>query len=70
MIQVAILTIEQFNQINGYKIGDDREFFPIKDANDNYFLTQNDVEFLTPYFDFVSTLSLSEYLPKPQIPLI
>lgn len=67
---VAILTIEQFNQINGFKIGNDREFFPIKDANDNYFLTQNDIDFLSNYFDFITTLSLSEYLPKPQTPLI
>ena len=67
---VAILTIEQFNQINGFKIGNDREFFPIKDANDNYFLTQNDIDFLSNYFDFITTLSLSEYLPKPQTPLL
>ena len=70
MTQVAIITIEQFNQINGFKIGNDREFFPIKDANDNYFLTQNDIDFLSNYFDFITTLSLSEYFPKPQTPLI
>jgi hypothetical protein len=64
MIQVAIITTEQFNLIDGFQIGDDRIFKPIKDANDNYFLAQNDIEFLTPYFDFVINLSLSVYEPK------
>jgi hypothetical protein len=70
MIQIAIITQEQFNLIDGFKIGEDRIFKPIKDANNHYFLAQNDIEFLTPYFNFVSTLSLSEYFPKPQTPLI
>jgi len=69
MIQVAIITQEQFNLIDGFKIGDDRVFKPIKDINDNYFLAENDIYFLSPYFDFVSTLELSEYQPKPQTPL-
>ena len=70
MIQVAIITQEQFDLIDGFKIGLDRVFKPIKDANDNYFLAQNDIGFLSPHFDFVSNLSLSEYFPKPQTPLL
>ncbi|CAB5216994.1 hypothetical protein UFOVP200_30 [uncultured Caudovirales phage] len=69
MIQVAIITTEQFNLIDGFQIEEYRIFKPIKDANDNYFLALNDIEFLTPYFDFISNLSLSEYLPKPQTQL-
>jgi hypothetical protein len=64
MIQVAILTNEQFELINSFQLGSDRQFFPIKDLNDNYFLTQNDIVLLRDYFDFVNTLELTEYQPK------
>ena len=64
MILVAILTHEQFELINSFQLGNDRQFFPIKDNNDNYFLTQNDIELLSDSFDFVNTLPLTEYQPK------
>ena len=70
MTEVAIITDEQFELLNGFEIGNNRVFYPVQDANDNYFLDVNDLELLSPYFDFVSTLELSQYYPKQQINII
>ena len=76
---IAILTIEQVEILSNFTYNNGVKFNPIQDLNDNCVISeieyyyclglwyldelQNDLEFIT-------TLSLSEYLPKPQTPLI
>lgn len=54
-------------------------FRPIQDANDSYFISENEYYFIVGlwYLDecpsellFVIDLTPSEYFPKPQIPLL
>ena len=54
-------------------------FRPIQDANDNYFISENEYYFIVGlwYLDlcpsellFVINLTPSEYFPKPQTPLL
>jgi len=53
-------------------------FIPIQNANDNYFISENEYFYILGlwYLDecpneliFITTLELSEYFPKPQTPL-
>ena len=62
------------NSNNGYI-----KFEPIQDINNNYLISENEYYYCLGlwYLDelqndlqFITTLSLSEYLPKPQTPLI
>jgi hypothetical protein len=55
------------------------KFEPIQDANDNYLISENEYYLIVGlwYLDecptelvFIKDLSLSEYFPKPQTPII
>jgi hypothetical protein len=65
MIQVGLLTIDQYNQIVGQMFVDDSYFNPIQDANDNWVISVEEIEFCTvEEFQWVKQLPLIEYKPK------
>jgi len=80
MIQVAIITIEQKDIL--VSLGELQDFgkiLPIKDANDNYFLSENEYYYflglwyldeLSLNLEFITTLEFSEYEPKQQTNII
>jgi hypothetical protein len=65
MIQVGLLTIDQYNQIVGQMFDLDSYFNPIQDANDNWIISIEEIEFCTvEQFQWVKQLPLIEYKPK------
>lgn len=74
MIQIAIITTSQRDiLINIGLIQDFGIFAPIQDANNNYFISENEYYYflglwyldeLQTELEFITTLSLSEYYPK------
>ena len=76
---IAILTQQQKNILVGKTYDGVCFFNPIQDINDNWVISEIEYYYCLGlwYLDelqndlqFITTLSLSEYLPKPQIPLI
>ena len=76
---IAILTQEQKDILVGKTYDGVCYFNPIQDLNDNWVISEIEYYYCLGlwYLDelqndlqFITTLSLSEYLPKPQIPLI
>jgi hypothetical protein len=76
---IAILTTEQKNILVGKTYDGVCFFNPILDINDNYVISEQEYYYCLGlwYLDelqidlqFITTLSLSEYQPKPQTPLI
>lgn len=61
-MMVVILTIEQKELINGFKI-DGNLVMPTTNENDNYFITQAQAEMIEPFFLWVKTLKPFEYVP-------
>ena len=59
---VAQLTNEQAESIKGVEYATDNYFYPIKDANDIYIISIEEVEQCD--IDWVKQLPLIEYLPK------
>ena len=75
---IAILTQEQKDILVGKTYDGVCYFNPIQDLNDNCLISEIEYYYCLGlwYLDelqndlqFITTLSLSEYLPKPQIPL-
>jgi hypothetical protein len=75
---IAILTIEQKDILVGQTYDGVCYFNPIKDLNDNWIISEQEYYYcfglwyldeLNSELVFITTLSLSEYFPKPQTPL-
>jgi hypothetical protein len=67
MILVGLLTLGQYDQILGQMFDEDSFFNPIQDANDNWIISEEEINFCTnPEFFWVKNLPLIEYLPKQQ----
>ena len=67
MIQVGLLTIDQYNQVVGQMFDVDSFFNPIQDANDDWIISEEEINFCTNReFLWVKNLPLIEYLPKQQ----
>ena len=67
MILVGLLTIDQYDQVVGQIFDEDSFFNPIQDANDDWIISEEEINFCTnPEFFWVKNLPLIEYLPKQQ----
>lgn len=67
MILVGLLTLDQYDQIVGQMFDEDSFFNPIQDANDDWIISEEEINFCTnPEFLWVKNLPLIEYLPKQQ----
>ena len=75
---IAILTQQQKDILSGQTYDGVCYFNPIKDLNDNWIISEIEYYYCLGlwYLDelqndlqFITTLSLSEYFPKPQTPL-
>lgn len=65
MTLVGLLTIEQYNEIVGQLYAPDSYFNPIQDADNNWIISQEEINFCTnPEFYWVKDLPLIEYKPK------
>jgi hypothetical protein len=66
-MNIAYLTVEQKDQLVGQQYAPDSYFNPIQDADNNYVISEEEINFCTnPNFLFVKSLTLSVYNPKPQ----
>jgi hypothetical protein len=80
MIQVVIITNQQKDIL--VSLGELQDFgkiLPIQDANNNYFLSENEYYYflglwyldeLSFNLDFITTLQFTEYQPKPQVDIL
>jgi len=69
MIQVGLLTIAQKNELVGQLYDEDSYFNPIQDANDDWIISVEEMEFcVNPEFQWVKDLPLIDYKPKPSPP--
>jgi hypothetical protein len=69
MIQVGLLTESQKNEIVGQLYDDDSYFNPIQDLSDQWIISVEEMEFcVNPEFQWVKTLPLIDYKPKPSPP--
>ncbi len=69
-IYVGLLTEDQKNQLVGQLYTDDSYFNPIQDAEDNWVISTEEMQFCTnPDFLWVKDLPLILYNPKPEPPL-
>jgi hypothetical protein len=69
MIYVGLLTESQKNELVGQLYDEDSYFNPIQDANDNWIISVEEMEFcVNPVFQWVKDLPLIEYKPKPSPP--
>jgi hypothetical protein len=69
MIQVGLLTESQKNELVGQLYDEDSFFNPITDLSDNWIISVEEMEFcVNPEFQWVKTLPLIEYKPKPSPP--
>ena len=75
---IAIITEQQKDILIGKTYDNVCFFNPIQDINDNWVISEIEYYYclglwyldeLQTDLQFITTLSLSEYLPKPQIPL-
>lgn len=75
---IAILTIEQVEILSNFTYNNGVKFNPIQDINDNWVISEIEYYYCLGlwYLDelqndlqFITTLSLSEYFPKPQTPI-
>jgi hypothetical protein len=65
MIQVGLLKLDEYEQIVGQLFELDSYFNPIQDANDNWVISTEEINFCTnPEFQWVKYLPLIEYKPK------
>jgi len=65
MIQVGLLTLAQKNDIFEMLFDDDSYFNPIQDADDNWIISIEEIEFCTvEQFQWVKQLPLIEFKPK------
>lgn len=66
-MQIVLLTIEQKNSLEGVQYKEDSFFNPIQDINNNWIISSEEQEQCS--IEWVKELPLSEYLPKPRIPI-
>lgn len=65
MIQVGLLKLDEYEQIVGQLFDEDSYFNPIQDADDNWVISTEEINFCTnPEFQWVKQLPLIEYKPK------
>jgi len=65
MIQVGLLTLSQKNDLFEMLYDDDSYFNPIQDADDNWIISVEEMEFcIVEQFQWVKQLPLIEYNPK------
>jgi hypothetical protein len=65
MILVGLLTLDQYDQIIGQMFDEDSFFNPLQDANDDWIISEEEINFCTnPEFIWIKNLPLIEYLPK------
>jgi hypothetical protein len=65
MIQVGLLTIEQYEQIVGQMFDADSYFNPLQDLDENWIISIQEMQFCTvEQFQWVKDLPLIEYKPK------
>ena len=66
---VGLLTLEQKESITGQMYTEDSFFNPIEDADDNWVISVEEMDYCTnPEFMWVKDLPLIEYKSKPEIP--
>ncbi len=69
MTQVGLLTESQKNSLIGQLYDEDSYFNPIQDDFDQWIISVEEMEFcVNPEFQWVKTLPLIEYKPKPSPP--
>jgi hypothetical protein len=69
MIQVGLLTESQKDSLVGQLYDEDSYFNPIQDIEDNWIISVEEMEFcVNPEFQWVKTLPLIDYKPKPSPP--
>ena len=69
MTQVGLLTESQKDSLVGQLYDEDSYFNPIQDLEDNWIISVEEMEFcVNPEFQWVKTLPLIEYKPKPSPP--
>jgi hypothetical protein len=69
MTQVGLLTESQKNEIVGQLYDEDSFFNPLQDIEDNWIISVEEMEFcVNPEFQWVKTLPLIDYKPKPSPP--
>jgi len=69
MTQVGLLTESQKNEIVGQLYDEDSYFNPIQDLEDNWIISTEEMEFcVNTEFQWVKTLPLIDYKPKPSPP--
>lgn len=65
MILVGLLTLDQYNQINGQLFAPDSYFNPVQDSDDNWIISTEEINFcVNTEFMWVKNLPLIEYKPK------
>lgn len=67
MITVYQLTTEQADQLRGVEYVKDMTFNPIQDSNDNWVISQEEVNSTT--IQWVKELPKIEFVPKENLPL-
>lgn len=69
MTQVGLLTESQKNELVGQLYDEDSYFNPIQDDFDQWIISTEEIEFcVNPEFQWVKTLPLIDYKPKPSPP--
>jgi len=69
MTQVGLLTESQKDSLIGQLYDDDSYFNPIQDDFDQWIISIEEMEFcVNPVFEWVKTLPLIDYKPKPEPP--
>jgi hypothetical protein len=70
MIQVALLTEVQKDELVGQMYNEDSYFNPIQDINDNWIISVEEIDqCVTTEFLWVKELPLIPYEPKPTPPI-
>ena len=69
MTYVGLLTESQKNELVGQLYDEDSYFNPIQDIDDNWIISVEEIDqCVNPKFQWVKTLPLIEYKPKPEPP--
>jgi hypothetical protein len=69
MTYVGLLTESQKNELIGQLYDEDSYFNPIQDDFDQWIISVEEMEFcVNPVFEWVKTLPLIDYKPKPEPP--
>lgn len=67
MIEVGLLTLEQYYLLLGMPYDEDSYFHPVQDADDNWVISIEEMNFcIFDNFQWVKELPLIEFKPKVQ----